>query len=535
MSMKSHWTLGRKLRISFGALIILLLGLGMSSVNAVSNLQAALETTASKTARKIELAGIINEATSEMASAERGMVLFAMAKQTGEAESAERRFQDQLVLLKGAMDELRGLAFLPEVKTLLSEIGQEADEWKTNVAQIASLLHAGNADEALKLSSAKDSAVQQKISKDCDAATAILKKISQESIASGTSQAATSRWIVTGFALAGFAVGAIVFVVIGRVSRTLRSLSRRLAEGAEQVAGGAAQVSAAGQSQAQGSSEQAASLEETSASSEQISAMVQRNAEHAAAAADLMVAATQSVDGANRKMQEMLSSMTEITASSGKISKIIKVIDEIAFQTNILALNAAVEAARAGEAGLGFAVVADEVRNLAQRSAQAARDTAELIEESINRSNEGSNRLAEVSTSIGAITEQSAKVKVLVDEIHTGSREQSRGIEQVAGAMSQMQQVTQSSAASAEESAAAGRELASQAETLKHLVDELNILVGKSGTPAGPAQQKSPSRPSRSRDLQVLDAAVGKSSPIATVSRPRQEERDSFPLDEITK
>jgi methyl-accepting chemotaxis protein len=261
--------------------------------------------------------------------------------------------------------------------------------------------------------------------------------------------------------------------------------------------------------------------------------MTQRNAEHSQAAAHLMVAATESVDGANRKMLEMVNSMKEITASSGKISKIIKVIDEIAFQTNILALNAAVEAARAGEAGLGFAVVADEVRNLAQRSAQAARDTAELIEESISRSNDGSSRLAEVSHSISAITEQSAQVKVLVDEIHTGSREQSRGIEQVAGTLSQMQQVTQTSAASAEESAAAGRELASHADTLKHLVVELNLLVGKSdagsNSPTRQAQPKArPQSPER-------DTAMGRYSQPGAVARPAQVELDSFPLDEVLK
>jgi methyl-accepting chemotaxis protein/methyl-accepting chemotaxis protein-1 (serine sensor receptor) len=191
-----------------------------------------------------------------------------------------------------------------------------------------------------------------------------------------------------------------------------------------------------------------------------------------------MLSTADSVAGANRKMEEMVQSMQEITTSSSKISKIIKVIDEIAFQTNILALNAAVEAARAGEAGMGFAVVADEVRNLAQRCAQAARNTAELIEESITRSNDGGNRLSEVAQAISAITEQSSKAKVLVDEIYTGSQEQSRGIEQVAGAIAQMQKVTQANAASAEQSAAAGNEMSSQSERLRRLVSELDSMIG---------------------------------------------------------
>ena len=149
--------------------------------------------------------------------------------------------------------------------------------------------------------------------------------------------------------------------------------------------------------------------------------------------------------------------MGDIKASSDKVAKIIKVIDEIAFQTNILALNAAVEAARAGEAGMGFAVVADEVRNLAQRCAQAAKDTAALIEESIVKSNDGKTKVDQVAVAIRAITEESAKVKTLVDEVSLGSQEQTRGIEQVAKALTQMEQVTQQSAANCRGECGGGR------------------------------------------------------------------------------
>jgi methyl-accepting chemotaxis protein len=184
----------------------------------------------------------------------------------------------------------------------------------------------------------------------------------------------------------------------------------------------------------------------------------------------------------------MVTAMAGIRESSGKISKIIKTIDEIAFQTNILALNAAVEAARAGEAGMGFAVVADEVRNLAQRSAQAAKDTAGLIEDAITRSEEGSAKVEHMATVIGAITDKATKVKGLVDEISVASRQQTQGIDQVTQAISQMEKVTQTTAATAEESAAASEELNSQAEMSMVTVQELESMVGGTGTVATTAR-----------------------------------------------
>ena len=173
--------------------------------------------------------------------------------------------------------------------------------------------------------------------------------------------------------------------------------------------------------------------------------------------------------------------MRDINASSEKIAKIIRVIDEIAFQTNILALNAAVEAARAGEAGMGFAVVADEVRNLAQRCAQAARDTATMIEESIAKSGEGRIKLEQVAQAIHGITENSTGVKVLIDRLQVSSGEQARGAQQISEAVAQVQRVTQTTAANAEETASAGEELSTQSAVLKNLVGRLEELVGAAG------------------------------------------------------
>lgn len=271
------------------------------------------------------------------------------------------------------------------------------------------------------------------------------------------------------------------FYYSGRhIVRPLQEEFRALTEGSQQVLMAAGQVSASARSLSQGATEQAASLEETSASMEEMASVTHRNAEHTQRAAGLMADVEDCVGQSNRALGDMVASMGSIRESSQQVAKIIATIDEIAFQTNILALNAAVEAARAGEAGMGFAVVADEVRNLAQRSAQAARDTTALIETSIENSRNGNQRVEDVAQSIVAITGCVAQVKGLIDEISTASRQQAQGIEQVSQAVTQMEKVTQTTAATAEEGAAASEELHAQAETAIGIVLELETLVGRS-------------------------------------------------------
>ena len=283
-------------------------------------------------------------------------------------------------------------------------------------------------------------------------------------------------WLLLVVALLGGTV--LVVFHAGSVSRVLRQAVVDLSDGAAQVASGASQVASASQSLAQGSSEQAASLEETSASSEEISAMARRNTENSSLAANLVSQSQTKFVGANRSLEGMVMAMGEIGASSDKIAKIIKVIDEIAFQTNILALNAAVEAARAGESGMGFAVVAGEVRDLAQRCAQAARDTTLLIDESIAKSQDGKQKVGGVAGAIQSITEESGKIRELVEQVNQGSQEQARGISQVGQAIGQISQVTQSTAAAAEQGAAAAQELTAQSKTLIGIVDRLTALTG---------------------------------------------------------
>jgi methyl-accepting chemotaxis protein len=247
------------------------------------------------------------------------------------------------------------------------------------------------------------------------------------------------------------------------------------------VANAATQLSSSSQSLAQMSSEQAAALEEVSASTEQINSMARENTEKSHVVSALMTESEQKFHEANQSLQHMVTAIVEIGTESERISKVIKVIDEIAFQTHILALNAAVQAAQAGEAGLGFAVVANEVGNLARRSAQAANDTAALIQESVIKSNQGKTKVDQVSEGIRVITDGSAKVKVLVEEMNTGSQEQARGTLQIGKAIRQMEQVTQQVATGAQESAAGAQELRAHAESLRNLVVRLTAMVGAMG------------------------------------------------------
>jgi methyl-accepting chemotaxis protein len=303
------------------------------------------------------------------------------------------------------------------------------------------------------------------------------------------------RWTIVG-CFAALGVGAaLAFAIIRGVNAALIRFAGTLGNGGEQVASAASQVSSSSQSLAQGASEQAAALEETTAALEEMSSMTKKNAETASQAASISAEAKGAADRGNEAMVKMGSAIQEIQKSASETAKIIKTIDEIAFQTNLLALNAAVEAARAGEAGKGFAVVAEEVRNLAMRSAEAAKNTASMIEESVQASRNGVAITGDVAKTLEEITAASTKVNGLVEEIAAASREQAAGIDQVNTAVGQMDKVTQSAAANAEESASAAEELSSQAEQLNAMVRELNELVtGKNRAAEGSAAASAPTR-----------------------------------------
>jgi methyl-accepting chemotaxis protein len=279
---------------------------------------------------------------------------------------------------------------------------------------------------------------------------------------------------------------ALTFVIAVLVSLCVRYLmslplertAYLLTEQVQNVRLATSNITASSQTLAEGASEQAASLEETGSSLEEMTAMTKRNSESARQANELAKEAREAADKGVGDMQTMVAAMDAIKVSSDDIAKIIKTIDEIAFQTNILALNAAVEAARAGEAGMGFAVVADEVRNLAQRCAQAARETASQIEGAIIKTGQGVDISTKVVAALNEIVTKVRQVDELVTEVSGASREQTEGITQISTAVSQMDRVTQSNAATAEESAAAAEELNAQAGVMKQSAGELLKLVG---------------------------------------------------------
>ena len=321
------------------------------------------------------------------------------------------------------------------------------------------------------------------------------------------------------FGAIGLAGLSLAFGMAKSISRPILRVVESLTEGAKQTVAAASQVSSASQSLAEGASEQAASLEETSASLEEISSMTQRNAESSTKAKELANQARKAADVGASDMETMSAAMEGIKTSSVDISKIIRTIDEIAFQTNILALNAAVEAARAGEAGMGFAVVADEVRSLAQRAAHAAKETATKIEGAVSRTEQGVQISVKVAQGLAEIVAKVRQVDELVAEVAAASREQSQGIEQVNLAVSQMDKVTQNNAASAEESASASEQLNAQAESSNEAVAELLRMVeGSNGGSAG----------ARKASASAVGSAVRRASSASSGARMPARKNSSF-------
>jgi len=474
--MSKEMTVGKRFMIASGVCLILLVvlaGVAVSGFRSVGQGISQMATNALPSTRiSLTILGDVKQLRGDYWShmASNGPAEMDRIEEMMRVDKA--KLQHDYELYKVTMDDN------DEDRGNYATLGKQVEEYYADWEKVYPLSRAGKTDEAVKLFNAEAKPKFKEIEATSDQIVVYNAKETDTVAASVVDTASHSLWMAIVISLIALGAGAgISWFMTSSTSQILLEATRTLNEGADQVVSAASQVSASSQSLAQGSSEQAASIEETSAAVHEINSMAQRNTQNARSTAEMVDKSQQSFLETNKSLDQLLQAMDGIGASSTKISKIIKVIDEIAFQTNILALNAAVEAARAGEAGMGFAVVADEVRGLAQRAAQAAKDTAALIEESILKSDGGKLNVDRVAESIRSLTAESQQMKILIDEINLGSQEQAKGIDQISGSISQMEQVTQTTAASSEESAAAAEELTAQAQSMQEIVERLKGLV----------------------------------------------------------
>jgi methyl-accepting chemotaxis protein len=475
------WTIGKKLYSGIGLLVVVVVAMAAGGMYAQSGLSDSVHDLSLKIGPNIRSVGQLRFLSESFRSANRYNVILAAQRNTEALEANRKKMVDIHAEFTKTAQELEKNAPVEALKDLARQSVTAMDAFAEKGMEIQRLAENFKAAEAAaEISNAAP--LGTKVQEIGERALELQSNRLQEASEIGAASERLGTVILLVMAVLAFLALGIVGYVVWAAVKALTAMVNNLRSGSEQVTSAATQVSSSAQSLSQGATEQAASLEETSASMEEMASTTRQNAENATQAATLVTSVTQQVSESNAALNQMVGSMAAIKESSNKVAKIIKTIDEIAFQTNILALNAAVEAARAGEAGMGFAVVADEVRNLAQRSAQAAKDTAGLIEESIARSQEGAGNVEQVATAIGAITSSVAHVKGIVDQVSEASQQQTQGIDQVSQAIAQMEKVTQTTAATAEESAAASEELNAQAETTMAEVARLeDMVVGSRG------------------------------------------------------
>ncbi|HEX4808721.1 MAG TPA: methyl-accepting chemotaxis protein [Bryobacteraceae bacterium] len=456
------------------------------------------------------------------------ILLQTSAKDQAEAHSYDRDIDTAMQALRQQENEYGKVPADSQDRDLNRKFEASFDQLSSAVTEVSELNRQGKKDDALDALRKHFIPAFDTLA-DLEQQRTSLRLASASQLATSGGQSAQSSlvglWTVSGVAL----LLCVLICLYSRkkVARELTSIVGNLQNNAARLATSASQVSASSQTLSNGSSQQAASLQEISSSVEEMNAMTSRNSENSARASSMMVDTSGQISRSNIALKDMIASMDAIKASSEKVAKINRTIDEIAFQTNILALNAAVEAARAGDAGMGFAVVADEVRNLALRSAVAAKDTALLIEEAIENTQQGSQKLDQVATVIKAITEGAGHVGNLLQDVKEASRQQAQGIAQVSQAILHVSKITQQTAAGAEESAAASQELGEQARSFQNSILSLQALAGFSAS-----YSATPAAASHVTQQSYIHSAPSKGEPVKTFETIESAEHEEFlPMD----
>jgi methyl-accepting chemotaxis protein len=532
-----NWTIAKRIAVALGALMFITLLLGAISWLKTEQIFRNVDGIASQSLPDLTLAGDIRY---HAALVRVTNLKHAVYKEAAQKEEVEQQAQKEEHEISDLIASYEKRVETPEQRALFSKV---KPLWENYLVEARKLREASRQNKAEDVQKFLQSAGQ--VGNEFVKAVEALRDYSANETSTNTKQivqlVASSKGTVLAVVVACLVLGIFIGVLVTRgISTVLHQVANDLSNGSEQTTSAASQVSSASQSLAEGASEQAASLQETSSSLEEMSSMTRRNAANAEKVNDLAKQARSAADKGAHDMQAMSGAMEAIKGSSDDIAKIIKTIDEIAFQTNILALNAAVEAARAGEAGMGFAVVADEVRNLAQRSAQAAKETAAKIEGAIQKTAQGVDLSGKVAQSLNEIVGKTRQVDELAAEVANASREQTQGITQINTAVAEMDKVTQSNAANAEESAAAAEQLNAQALVMKGSVGRLLTLVGNSQIDARPIAPAFVAKPEQkaTRTLVAHASSNGKTqngqahgngnqAPVTTPAR----QKDALPLE----